>query len=261
MVLAVIAFATSACGTARDDSRPRGTGGADDGYGGSGMLDAGAGGSAQPAPSGTGACVEPGVTAVACVVDASEGLVTGSVTATSVVVTSIEETTTESCGAPAPVRAMRVGLQVADGTALSAVVAVSGLPPDLVAPGEALEFSLDVAQNRGFFVNFDQTFVLAHGTDVVLFAAQRRTLQGLPLPLLAHYGVVLEDTNTTCLAPENACGPNHLLQVTADDATLTVTPGTAAALGDLIVSVDAASENAWCCDGKDTLRVAGFRRF
>ena len=148
------------------------------------------------------------------------------------------------------------------------------MPADLLKVGDV--FDLDVVAGKflgpDLFPGNNQTIVLAHGTQLVLFAAvlsgsyQPSGFRPATLPSLSSYGIALGDGGVVCADPVPMVGnPTCLRRGHAVTATIGTTAGVVARgattrVGPLSLSLSVFDDHVdgGGCDSPAPTRIAGF---
>jgi hypothetical protein len=209
----------------------------------------------------------------------SDGNLVAAPLAAAVTVASVDSCTMVACPAVAvqpPVNAMETRIVVTAGAqSWTLYLTNTAMPSDLVKVGDAFDMTVQASTDIQYVTSISQTVVLAHGADLVLFAADLSTTlwvlpatvpggQPPPLPNLNAFGITLVDRGTDCIS---GCSKSpHGLGVTVGTyMTYLVGQGTIRA-GWLSLTSGQFNEgvNVGMCDfpqsdGKPHTRLAGFR--
>jgi hypothetical protein len=234
------------------------------GSGGSG----GTGGSALP-PCATGSTG----TASVQLVDAAGVIVAAAVTAP-VTVASADICNATTCPTGVPGAALKIALT---GAAQSWTLYLynTAMPADLIKAGDTYDMTVRTRTDYPFYTSIDQTIVLAHGTDLVAFAAQLTFAnlvrpatggESLPeVPDLSAFGVTVADLGTGCA--RGGCSPrSYTARVTVGADSVSVPEYTTVNVGWLSFTSGDFKESVdtGVCDNNDSSRkahtqMAGFR--
>jgi len=148
------------------------------------------------------------------------------------------------------------------------------IPADLVRVGDV--FDLDVVAGKSLgpdpFAGNNQTIVLAHGPQFVLFTAllsgsyQPSGYRPATLPSLSSYGIALADGGATCADPVPIVGyptcprRGHSVTATVGTTSAVVARGATSRVGPLSLSLSVFDDHvdAGACDSPAPTRIAGF---
>jgi hypothetical protein len=141
----------------------------------------------------------------------SDGNLVAAPLAAAVTVASVDSCTMVACPAVAvqpPVNAMETRIVVTAGAqSWTLYLTNTAMPSDLVKVGDAFDMTVQASTDIQYVTSISQTVVLAHGADLVLFAADLSTTlwvlpatvaggQPPPLPNLNAFGITLVDRGT-----------------------------------------------------------------
>jgi hypothetical protein len=192
-----------------------GVGGTNGLAGGTSGSTAGTGGSG----GGLAACGGGGGAAdvVALAIAGPDGLAVASDVTAAVTVSTIDACTTATCPSM-----RRIVLTAADARSWTVNLRYTAMPADLVKVGDAFDMTIQ-AHYESFIVDIlNQTIVLAHGTDLVLFASSLGTSGRLVEPDLQAFGITVADGGAC-----SGAGPlEHAALVTVGTDSSRVGPGT-----------------------------------
>jgi len=167
-----------------------------------------------------------------------------------------------------------VVLNAATGEHWTLTLHIPELPADLVKVGDV--FDLDVVAGKSLgpdpFAGDNQTIVLSHGTQLVLFAAvlsgsyQPSGYRPAALPRLSNYGIVLADGGVVCADDVTALfhpgcpRRGHDVAATVGTVTGVVGRGATARIGPLSLSLSVFDDHVdgGGCDTPAPTRIAGF---
>jgi hypothetical protein len=142
-------------------------------------------------------------------------------------------------------------------------VSIPGLPDDLVQVGDELDLSVQVTPSSPPMFT-DQSVVLGHGTDLVLFSTA--TWYVTSVPKLDAYGITVAYGDPTCSFNlfGSCLGTEPSVLVSRGTDTTAVGAGVTAQAGDLSVSVGetfVAGADFLCSqlDPPNIFRYGGFR--
>jgi hypothetical protein len=141
-------------------------------------------------------------------------------------------------------------------------VSIPGLPPDRINVGDRFELNV-VARDCGLTLGPSlpcQTVALARCGSLAAFTSQQYAERGVSPPALGSWGIALQDAGTVCHFARalTDCGYDiHAVRVTAQDETLTLTPGETGSIAGL--SVTLSGYGSPVCDGSGYFSLSGFR--
>jgi len=248
-----------------------GSGGAGTGGGIAGSGGAGTGGaSSLPTCGGSGGGSSD---VVELAVVAPDGMVASDMAATAVRVTAADSCSTVTC--PTTVgtsgnsvyvsvsaMATRFLLTASDNRTWTVYLRNSAMPGDLIKVDDTFDMTVQGGVNSFFYKSISQTLILAHGSDLVVFASVLTSFSYPPLPLLDAFGIAVTDAGARCEGPTTVGCINrpHTVHVTVGTDGADVASGTAA-VGWLSFTNAAYMElhDTGNCDSKDYSQMAGFR--
>jgi hypothetical protein len=158
--------------------------------------------------------------------------------------------------------ATRFVLTAADARTWTLYLRNSAMPGDYLKVNDTFDMTVQAVVNQTFYASLNQTIVLAHGTDLALFASALSGFGIPPLPALDAFGIALTDAGARCeMPPSFGCiNRPHAVHVTVGTASADVSGGTTT-IGWLSFTNGGVLErkDTGNCDSKGGTTVAGFR--
>jgi len=202
-----------------------------------------------------------------------DGMAVTSTVSASVRVTAADACSTVSCpsiingsgqsfAASLSGTATRFVLTATDARTWTLYLRNSAMPADFLKVNDTFDMTVQAVINQTFYASLNQTIVLAHGTDLVLFASALSGFGIPPLPALDAFGIALTDGGVRCeMPPSFGCiNRPHAVHVTVGTADGD-DPGGTAQFGWLSFTNGGFLEkkDTGNCDSKGGTTVAGFR--
>jgi len=209
------------------------------------------------------------------IVDA-DGMAVISAVSASVRVTAVDSCSTVTCPstpgfhasgytfADVPVSAMatRFMLTATDTRTWTVYLRNSAMPGDLVKVNGTFDMTVQGGiEQSSFYTSLNQTIVLAHGTDLALFASTLSRHGVPPLPALDAFGIGVTDAGARCeIPPEISCTDYpHAVHVTVGTTSADVSVGTAKVGWLSFTNGRFLEPTGGSCDEKGRTLMAGFR--
>ena len=222
-----------------------GTGGAIAGSGGAGsggISGTGGGRTGGGGSGGAGVVACGGVTGSADIVEIAVAgpdgsAVLGTVTA-AVTVTSVDSCAAVTCptsisaagsfpSAVVSPMATRIVLTAADARRWTLYLRYTAMPTDLIKAGDALDMTASGGNVVAIFQVLSQTIVLAHGSDLVVFASSGNAVTSPSRPDLAPFGISVGDDGACGAASSGSCPTfQHAVHVVVGAESVRVASGT-----------------------------------
>jgi hypothetical protein len=145
------------------------------------------------------------------IVGADEMAVVSPMTA-AVTVTAIDSCGAVTCPSSIPntgntaitPNATRIGLRAADATTWTLYLRNTAMPSSLIKVGDSFDMTVQASVDMTFYRSVDQTVVLAHGSNLVMFASIRSSFNGPPPPQLDAFGITVTNEGASCVTSPNA---------------------------------------------------------
>ena len=248
--------------------RPAATGGTAGAGGTCGTSGVGGSGGTLPACSGAGGARDSVELAIA----ASDGTVITSNVRAAVTVASIDSCSAVTCPTsfpgdyvPAPSNAAtRIGLTGPDPQRWTLYLRNTRMPADLIKVGDTYDLTIDAHLPQHSFGGTAQTVVLAHGTDLVLFASLMRGYTIDDAPNLSAFGIGVAFGDAACETPISGttqCGfRQHDMVAAAAGERVNVGSGASGRAGWLSFTNGGLSRSfGGFCDEGSVAAMAGYR--
>jgi hypothetical protein len=244
------------------------------GSGGSGGTVAGDGGSGDlPACGGSGGADRP---VVGVVVAGPDGIAVVRAVSETVTVTAIDSCGSVSCppitfpddivgNRPVSVAATRIVLTGPDSRTWLLYMQHSAMPPDLIKTNDTFDLTIEAQvrpPSNGDATKLNQTIVLAHGSELVVFLSdQDDGADNPPLPKLDTFGIAVTDDGAYCQTGSFFCGAReHAVRVAIGTDSVILAGSSSTRIGWLWVTVAGFTEAvAPFCEASGRSRMAGFR--
>ena len=158
----------------------------------------------------------------------------------------------------------RIVLTAADARTWTLYLRDTAMPDDLIKVNDSFDLKVQAGIDPTLYSTVDQTVVLAHGSDLVVFASSTNHFGQAPLPNLDVFGVQVTDDGAICeRAPQiGTCFVRpHAARVTIGTDSASVGSGGTTRIGWLSFTSAEDSEvrDGGGCDSKAHSLMAGFR--
>jgi hypothetical protein len=224
---------------------------------------AGAGG--QGGGASVPACQTAGVDTMEFVlVDSSSMLMTRSPASTPVTVTAVDSCAAVPCehgydAVSTQTSGAATRISVAAGSQQWMIyLTLPGMPPDLFRVGDTFDMTIDARLDLTPPESVDQTVVLARNGELAAFASSAASFDGVLLPSLADFGIVLADTGAICQERIGCGNTPHGIRVTRGTDVADVAAGFTARVGDLSFT-NGETIDLPACHVKTMTQLGGYR--
>jgi hypothetical protein len=194
---------------------------------------------------------------------ASDGRSVQAPVTASVNVTAIESCSTVSCPQDISLSASRLFLTAVGPQSWTLFLLDAAMPSDFIKVGDTFDMTVDASVDSILYASTNQTVVLAHGRDLVLFAATLAKFNAPPLPHLDTFGIGISDLGQMCQFIGQCTRLSHWARVTVGTDGGGVRGGGTVKVGWLTFSNGAFDEEmdsgSSPCDIKSRTLMAGFR--
>ncbi len=190
----------------------------------------------------------------------SDGVPVAAAVTAAVTVDSIASCTAVTCPYPAMGAARRIVLTGAGQEQWTLYLRNSAMPDAMIEVGDTFDMTVDANVDYALFHTTNQTVVLGHGTDLVVFAASLQRFFTPPLPQLGAFGITLADLGVTCEYTDLCKVQRRAVGVAVGSNSVSLTGGETRTIGWLsFTNGDFTTYGSTACDGKANVTMAGFR--
>jgi hypothetical protein len=159
---------------------------------------------------GSMACSGTTTDVVSVIIAGSDGQAISSDVTAAVTVSTMDTCTTATCPSGIPGAAWgldrmatRIVLTAADGSSWTVYLRYTAMPANLLQVGDAFDMTIKTSLEPFVVALLNQTIILAHGSDLVLFASNLSSGVALREPDLQAFGITVADAGA-CYGLEHA---------------------------------------------------------